>query len=289
MAQPEATEAKATAEAAPAATELAKVAIEVRNGNGAPEIANLARDLLKGNGLKVRLIGNHIDFGVAETVVTYRSKFKQAAAEINRRFFSATRLEESKELRSDVDVKVLLGHDVLKGNPIFSHLKTTYPVHEKVAASSGTPAVLAQATQGGATGETAGMINSATMGTNSEGAESPGKTSAGAKMLEPARPKAAVEVRNGTWAKDLASITRDLLKGHGYQVPVMGNHIDFGAQETVIYYRPEQKEAALELNNRYFKAKRMEVSSRLRPGVGIKVLLGKDLFQNSEVFAALGP
>ncbi len=293
-----------TAEAADLpAPDLEKVAVEIRNGNGAPEIADFARDLLKGNGLRVRLIGNHIDFGAPETIVYYRPSAQAAAREINRRFFEAGRLEKALDLRGDVDVKVLLGHDILKKNLFFSQFKTTYPRHAlqtRTPAGSGPAAAPAVDVvhQRGLTNPAAAatMVNTATLTPvgKEEGAGRPP-----AKFLEPAAPGAsgqnapegdrlAIEVRNGTRTTDLARFTQDLLRSQGYRVPFMGNHSNFGARETVIYYRPFKRPAAQELNERFFKAKRLEVSGTLRPGVDIKVVLGRDLFRNSEQFASPG-
>jgi len=285
-----------------AAADLEKVAVEIRNGNGAPEIADLARDLLKGNGVRVRLIGNHIDFGVPETIVYYRPRHQEAAAELNRRFFQAARLERVLDLRGEVDIKVLLGHDILKTNLFFSHLKTTYPMHSITAAAPAPGRTVA----GTAAASPSASTRPLTVASLSNAVNTHGPVDGGhqdrlpaAKILTPAAPaapaattavapaaKVAVEIRNGTWTPDLARFTRELLRGQGYRVPIMGNHIDFGAQETVIYYRPGKEEAAKDLNARVFHAKRLEPSTHLRPGVDLKVLLGKDLFRNCDRFAS---
>ena len=48
----------------------------------------------------------------------------------------------------------------------------------------------------------------------------------------------AIEVRNGTRTKNLAHQTRSLLRREGFTVARIGNHVDFGAAKTMIYYRP---------------------------------------------------
>ena len=48
----------------------------------------------------------------------------------------------------------------------------------------------------------------------------------------------SIEVRNGTWTKDLARHTRSRLHQEGFTVAKIGNHVDFGVTQTTIYYRP---------------------------------------------------
>jgi hypothetical protein len=53
-----------------------------------------------------------------------------------------------------------------------------------------------------------------------------------------------IEIRNGTRARMLAHQTRDRLSQQGFHVGMIGNHIDFGAETTVIYYRPGTEKVA---------------------------------------------
>ena len=69
----------------------------------------------------------------------------------------------------------------------------------------------------------------------------------------PARPRpltakelteTAIEVRNGTPTPGLAHQARSTLSLEGFNVTQIGNHIDWGAEVTVIYYRPEAQRVA---------------------------------------------
>jgi tetratricopeptide (TPR) repeat protein len=88
-----------------------------------------------------------------------------------------------------------------------------------------------------------------------------------------------IEVRNGTWTKDLAHQSRSLLSQEGFNVTEIGNHIDFGAESTVIYYGPGAERVAQGLNWEIFPKAKIAASSKLKAGVAIKVLLGRDLLE----------
>ena len=89
------------------------------------------------------------------------------------------------------------------------------------------------------------------------------------------REKAGIEVRNGTRTKNLAHLTRALLSQEGFNVTQIGNHIDFGAEATVIYYRAGAEKLAQALNSEIFPEASLEQSTKLKKGVAIKVLLGQ--------------
>ena len=91
------------------------------------------------------------------------------------------------------------------------------------------------------------------------------------------RADSGIEVRNGTRTQNPAHLTRTLLSQQGFNVVQIGNHIDFGAEATVIYYRTEAEKVARALQSEIFPGARIEESSRLKNGVDIKVLLGSDL------------
>ena len=97
----------------------------------------------------------------------------------------------------------------------------------------------------------------------------------------------AIEVRNGTWTKDLARQTRSLLCQEGFTVAMIGNHVDFGAAKTIIYYRPEAERVARAVGATVFPRAALEPSLKLKKGMDIKILLGADLLQRPQLMARL--
>jgi hypothetical protein len=101
------------------------------------------------------------------------------------------------------------------------------------------------------------------------------------------RADTGIEVRNGTRTQNLARLTRTLLSQQGFDVVQIGNHIDFGVEATVIYYRAEAEKVARALQSEIFPGARLEESSSLKNGVDIKVLLGHDLEVQPRIMARL--
>jgi hypothetical protein len=96
-----------------------------------------------------------------------------------------------------------------------------------------------------------------------------------------------IEIRNGTRARMLAHRTRDRLSQQGFHVGMIGNHIDFGAETTVIYYRPGTEKVAQALDSQIFPGAQLVESPKLRKGVAIKILLGRDLLAQPQTMARL--
>ncbi len=97
----------------------------------------------------------------------------------------------------------------------------------------------------------------------------------------------AIEVRNGTWTKNLAHQTRSLLREEGFTVAIIGNHVDFGAATTIIYYRPGAEKVARAVAHTVFPGAELEPSLKLKKGMDIKILLGADLLQRPQLMARL--
>jgi Tfp pilus assembly protein PilF len=97
----------------------------------------------------------------------------------------------------------------------------------------------------------------------------------------------AIEVRNGTWTRNLAHQTRTQLNLEGFTVAEIGNHIDFGAKKTIIYYRPGAERVARAVNQTFFPKAKLTQSQKLKKGVDIKILLGADLKKQPQVMASL--
>jgi hypothetical protein len=96
-----------------------------------------------------------------------------------------------------------------------------------------------------------------------------------------------IEVRNGNGTQNLARQTRTLLELEGFEVSKIGNHIDFGAADTVIYYRPGAERVAQELIRQVFPQANLEPTEKLKDGVAIKVLLGLDLLDQPQTMARI--
>jgi hypothetical protein len=96
-----------------------------------------------------------------------------------------------------------------------------------------------------------------------------------------------LEVKNGSGAPGQARETRTLLSLEGFTVTAMGNHVDFGLEETVITHRPGAERVAQKLAQRFFPGARVRTAARLPRQVDVRVSLGRDLLQSKNSFAKL--
>jgi thioredoxin-like negative regulator of GroEL len=97
----------------------------------------------------------------------------------------------------------------------------------------------------------------------------------------------AIEVRNGNGTRHMARQTRTLLNQEGFTVAKIGNHIDFGAEQTIIYYLPEGKIVACALGRTFFPNAKLEPSQKLHKNISVKILLGADLLERPRLMARL--
>jgi hypothetical protein len=97
----------------------------------------------------------------------------------------------------------------------------------------------------------------------------------------------AIEVRNGNGTRNLARQTCSLLRQEGFTVAKIGNHVDFGAAKTMIYYRPGAEKVARAVSAAVFPRAGLEPSLELKKGMDIKILLGADLLQRPLLMARL--
>ena len=118
-------------------------------------------------------------------------------------------------------------------------------------------------------------------------AGTPGPAAKAAPLTVAERVDTAIEVRNGTRTQNLAHETRSLLRQEGFTVAKIGNHLDFGATKTMIYYRPEAERVARAMGHTVFPGAELASSLKLNKGADIKVLLGADLLENPQFMARL--
>jgi len=96
-----------------------------------------------------------------------------------------------------------------------------------------------------------------------------------------------IEVRNGAGTRFLAHRTRSMLTQEGFTVKHIGNHLDFGAKKTLIYYRPGAERVARFLGRDFFPTAKAEQKRKLRKHVQVKVVLGHDFAKRPDLMAQL--
>jgi tetratricopeptide (TPR) repeat protein len=104
------------------AKELIETGIEVLNGNGAPDMAFNTRALLHQEGFNVARIGNNIDWGAEQTVIRYRPESERVAQALQHRFFHQALVKSDEKLPEDVQVRLLLGRDLLGQRDLLASL-----------------------------------------------------------------------------------------------------------------------------------------------------------------------
>ncbi|MGD0970905.1 MAG: LytR C-terminal domain-containing protein [Desulfobaccales bacterium] len=271
------------------AAERVKAGIEILNGNGTQDLASLTRTMLFQEVFNVARIGNYIDFGAESTVIYYRPGMERVAGVLHSEIFPEAQLMESSKLRKGVAIEILLGRDLLAQPQTMARLRG-----EEAGASPQKPQPRPTASQRPATSLI--LAAAAASGTARSPLQGPPPTPA-KTLVQPGVPLATptaeeliasvIEIRNGTWARMLAHQTRDRLSQQGFHVGMIGNHIDFGAETTVIYYRPGTEKVARALNSQIFPGAQLVESSRLRKGIAIKILLGRDLLAQPQTMVRL--
>ena len=266
-----------------AAAERVKTGIEILNGNGIRGLARLTQTVLFQEVFNVARIGDYINFGAESTVIYYRPGAERVARVLHSEIFPEAQLAESSKLRKGVAIKILLGRDLLEQPQIMARLRG-----EEAGASPQKPQPR----------PTASLILAAAAASGAARSPLQGPPPAPAKTLvQPGVPLATptaeeliasvIEIRNGTRARMLAHRTRDRLSQQGFHVGMIGNHIDFGAETTVIYYRPGTEKVAQALDSQIFPGAQLVESPKLRKGVAIKILLGRDLLAQPQTMARL--
>jgi Tfp pilus assembly protein PilF len=94
------------------ARELIETNIAILNGNGIQDLAREIRSQLSLEGYRVAAINNFRDFGVARTTIYYRPDSEHVAIILKGKFFPGAEFEVSSRLADNIDIKVVLGHDL---------------------------------------------------------------------------------------------------------------------------------------------------------------------------------
>ncbi len=125
--------------------ELEDTVIEVWNGTRAKNLAHQTQSLLRQEGFWVAKIGNYVDFGATKTMIYYRPGAERVARELARKVFPGAGLETSMELKKDIDIRILLGADLLErpqlmtrpenGSPPASPFSETPPATDELMAT----------------------------------------------------------------------------------------------------------------------------------------------------------
>ena len=101
------------------------------------------------------------------------------------------------------------------------------------------------------------------------------------------RVKTGIEILNGNGIRGLARLTQTVLFQEAFNVARIGDCINSGAESTVIYYRPGTERVARVLHSEIFPEAQLAESSKLRKGVAIEILLGRDLLAQPQTMARL--
>ena len=92
--------------------------IEVSNGNGWNGMARLLGNHLKSNGERVVRLTNADTFNYKDTVIHYSSGKRGVAEQVAGKFPVQARFQETKLNRKDIDVRVVIGEDVVLHAPV---------------------------------------------------------------------------------------------------------------------------------------------------------------------------
>jgi hypothetical protein len=271
------------------AEQMEKSSIAIANASGGSNLGRQTWRVLTEEGFKVVSTFNHREFRAEDTVIYYRPGSEGMAKALNAKFFPKSRLEIGDNFARGADIKILLGKDRMD-LAAKSELKA-----DKIAAGPASGSQESKAVTAAAAPAPAPAVAQA---------KAPAPAAASASMSSPAKVAAqetqpkiylttaeletmGIDIRNGTPAPDLARKTRAMLSQEGFNVVHIGNHIDFGAEKTIIFYRPGAEKIARNLSVKFFSNSAMEQSAKLPEDVAVKVLLGKDLLQRTETMAKL--
>lgn len=100
------------------------VGIEISNGNGVNRMAGRVGNYLQQRGLKVVRFTNADRFNYAGTKIFYQKGHHESAKRVAEQFPALQNMEELKKLdRSNIQIKVLIGRDLIPHNKLFEDRK----------------------------------------------------------------------------------------------------------------------------------------------------------------------
>jgi Flp pilus assembly protein TadD len=290
--------ASRTSQAPLTAAERVDTAIEVRNGTHTKNLAHQTRSLLQREGFSVARIGNQRNSHTAKTTIYYRPGAEKVAWAVASAVSPQAKLAPDMKLKKGMDILVLLRDDLLENPQFMARLNgggsPAAPLSETPAATDTLVATKTAAERPAAGHQEPLGVNRAEAREqqplalkSKEVAAQPLTSPAPTPLTAAERVDTAIEVRNGNGTKNLAQQTRSLLRQEGFTVAKIGNHVDFGAAKTIIYYRPGAERVAQAVGAAVFPPAGLEPSLKLKPGMDIKILLGADLLQRPQLMARL--
>jgi hypothetical protein len=219
------------------ALDLEGTRIEVKNGNGIHSQAREVRSRLALEGFTVVGIGNHIDFGLEDTVIAYRPEAAKVAQVLAQKFFPGAKLEKDGKISPGADIRVSLGRDLTEEQNIATAPSVIDGSH-KLALSPAAPLP---------------------------------------DYLTVQELNLRIEIRNGNGVPGQARETGGRLALEGFRVANIANSKDFDLEKTVIAYRPEAARLARVIYKKYFPESNLQEESTLPPWTDVRVSLGRDL------------
>jgi Flp pilus assembly protein TadD len=271
--------------------ELVGTGIELRNGTPKRHLARDMRSLLSQAAFTVTSIGNYVNFGAQKTKIFYLPDAQRVARVLHANILPMAGLEQTDRLNGRAAIKILLGHDLLKDQALMASLQGAQPrlafAGDTLVPPQKPAAKLAEARVPAPTAP-APKVLPEREATPPQALNFPAPSADTFKPLTTAElVNSPIEIQNGNGSHYMAHHTRTLLGQQGFWVAKIGNHIDFGAAHTIIYYRPASKRVALAINRAFFPKAELEPSLRLPDSIAVKILLGKDLLGHSPRMAYL--
>ncbi|MDI6812585.1 MAG: LytR C-terminal domain-containing protein [Deltaproteobacteria bacterium] len=96
--------------------------IQILNGNGVNDMARQNRSRLYLEGFDAVRIGNHENFAQDQTTIYYRPHAARVAKVLGAKFYHTDNLKVDPELSGDLEVRVVLGRDVLQKKEVLAKL-----------------------------------------------------------------------------------------------------------------------------------------------------------------------
>ncbi|MCL6621639.1 MAG: LytR C-terminal domain-containing protein [Syntrophobacterales bacterium] len=267
----------------PSSQELLEYRLVLLNGNGRQGIARKHREWLEMEGFTVAEVGNYRDFGQERTRISYLSGARRVAQLLARTCYPQADLTEAATLPRGAAVLVVLGRNQLAQEAkVDKRLVKLRALAAEVASRSLAVAPASPGPQA-QTGSPSPVAAAAPAPAEATSPPAPALLTA-AELLS-----TRISLKNGNGTPKIARAYRTLLSRQGFTVTEIGNHIDFGMEQTTILYRPQAARVAQTQAARFFPRARLREAS-LAEGLEVKVVLGKELSgPGPDLLAQLGP